>query len=268
LGNPFKHPLVDRFVDAFTTIQTDAEVSRAPRPGFTDEQVKTLIDAALSNCEARTREGKPLYAFVQLSAALFCAFAWALMDRGVDLVTMRYSQLTVDDTATPPSITVAKSLTKTDRDVASIQAPVTVVSPFSSTDGDGGKYCLNKLLKQYIAAAQASAGGSVDVTSGYLFRAVRLQKRRTAPACITSACLTTDMLRVTLKALCKQTGVPQAGLHAFRVGKATALRAMGAPSPTIQALGGWRTTAMVDHYSGASTVHRSSKKRRRRDDDA
>ncbi len=229
-----------------------------------------LIDAALTNYASNTARGKHLVAFVQLSAAVFLAFAWALMDRGVDLVCMQYTQLAVDDTANPPTITVSKSLSKVDRVVADIQPPIVVVSSSTTDDtlGDnfGGKYCLNTLLTKYVAAA-ACAPISIDITVGFLFRAVQTQNRETGAAGVSSTDhVSTDAMRRTVKALCKQTGVPWKGIHGTRYGKATSLRAAGASSPSIQSWGGWRGPAMVDHYTGASAAaQRGSKKRRRQD---
>jgi integrase len=241
-GNPFRSAAVDRFIDAVESQQTDAAVSRQTPRFFTDEEIRRLLDTALHEYASNSAAGDKLLALRDLRNALIIALGHALMDRGADLVRLRMSQLIRHDTETPQRVDVLKSRSKTVRTVGEISPAVSIIS-------SGDQYCVNRLLRAYVRAAGRLG---IDVETGYLFRKIRLQAYKGTPPCMSTDMISTAEFRAQLMGLCLRAGVPPAGIHAIRRGKARALSLAGAPVAEIKVHGGWKTIAMTNHYSGAA----------------
>ena len=203
-GNPFKSYEVTSFVKAVAKMQADATVSHHEQRRVSRAEVERLQTTALSAFSRLRSEGKPLLAFRELRDALVCGLGFCTLDRGADIIRLRYSQLTITDEA----ISFGKSLSKTARTEAEIQAPVTIQS---SRDD----FCIVRLLRAYISFAKKL---HVDVTTGPLLRGVRTQKRLAAGPGILGSMPTTADIRSRMAALCKRAGIPRAALHALRRG--------------------------------------------------
>jgi hypothetical protein len=67
----------------------------------------------------------------------------------------------------------------------------------------------------------------------------------------------TTEARIRLVRLCTVAGVPVKGLHGLQRGKAVQLRRAGAPKSAFRALGGWKTTAMIERYANSESGDRS-----------
>jgi hypothetical protein len=110
-GNPFKSYEVTSFVKAVAKMQADATVSHHEQRRVSRAEVERLQTTALSAFSRLRSEGKPLLAFRELRDALVCGLGFCTLDRGADIIRLRYSQLTITDEA----ISFGKSLSKTAR---------------------------------------------------------------------------------------------------------------------------------------------------------
>ena len=161
------------------------------------------------------------------------------MDRGADIIRLRYSQLIINH----DSLSICKSLSKTARKESDIQPVVTIPST-------NDNFCILRIIRTYVRLA-AELG--VDVCHGFLLRSVRMQQRLGLAPGITTCMPSTADLRNRLAALCTLAGVPRSGLHALRRGRATELHLTGTSQAEIQLIGAWRTPAMLAYYSQAPT---------------
>jgi integrase len=228
---------VQRFCNGVASQQADATVSRPPLKRLSILQVEQILTVALRAFSTFAKAGKLLLAFRELRDALAIAFGWCIMDRGADIVRLRYSQLIISES----TVSICKSLSKTARREADIQPMVTITS---SNDN----FCIIRLIRTYVQLAKDLG---VDVRQGFLLRSVRIQARLGTPPGITACMPSAADLRNRLATLCTTAGVPRSGLHALRRGRAKHLRISGASRSTIQVFGAWRTPAMADHFSNA-----------------
>ena len=242
-GNPFMSAEVDRFCKSLASRQADATVSRPDPERLSAEETRRVLTVALDAHDELLCADNLLLAFRELRDALAVALGWCLLDRGADVVRLRFSQIAInEDGGTNPTMIVGKSLSKTARKEADIQPAVTITS-------SGDRFCVVRLMRAYIVLA---ARLGVNVQSGTLLRGVRIQKRGVQPPAILATMVTTAALRTRLGILCRSAGVPVSGLHALRRGKSRHLLQSGAPLEEIAIAGAWKSTIMPGHYSGAT----------------
>jgi integrase len=238
-GNPFLSPEVDKFCRDLASTQTDATVSRPAANWLTEEQTRRVMNIALDAHDKYLQAGNRLFAFRELRDALAVALGWCLLDRGADVVRLRFSQIAIDTNR--KNIIIGKSLSKTARKAENIQPAVLIKA-------SGDRFCVVRLLNAYVISAALL---DVNVKSGTLLRTVRIQKRLQQLPGITNGMLTTADLRKRLGTLCSVARVPISGLHALRRGKARSLLLSGTPLSELAEAGDWKPSSqMPAHYTG------------------
>jgi integrase len=246
LGNPCIAAEVDRYINALDNERADAgSAMGAPtRQAVSPSQLHLLLAAAMDECR-RLVSVEPLAAFRALRDALFFSLSWATMDRGCDLLELHLSQIV---TSVSPSglaqWTIHRARSKTARSATNLPPPVILVAQPPSSPSY--RFCPVLLLPGLLSLGTRLG---VDLSVGPLFRAVRLRPARGVPPSILDTAATTAMLRDRLAALCDAASLPRLALHAFRRGRARALRAEGASDGALRALGGWKTQQMVSWYA-------------------